>query len=436
MKTLALVGRTNVGKSTIFNRFAGFKSAIVSNQEALTRDKKAVVIKKGNKVFNLVDTGGFFPSEKGNFDELVFFKTQEAIQNADLILFVVDKKFGLSPFDSEISKVLRKSEKKVFLLINKIDFKEGSIEDFKKLGFEDVFEISAEHNLGFEKLIKRILKHLPENETQEDINYPKITIIGKPNVGKSSLLNAISKQDLMITSPFSGTTIDAVEFEINYKGKKYRFVDTAGVKKKSKTILKEEKLSTSKSFSAIEYADLCLMVLDGSDQFNEQDLKLISKINDVGRSMIIVINKLDLFKGEEKKVLERLALMAPYLDSYPKVFLSALQAEGLKNLFNQIYRVQENSDKDIKTNKLNDLLHEALEKQPLPYKSSFKPKIRFVHQGGKNPHIITMHGNSLNKIDGSYKRYLIKFFSKKLNLLGVNVKLKFLNTKNPFNTKK
>ena len=207
------------------------------------------------------------------------------------------------------------------LNINKIDFKEGSVEDFKKLGFEDAFEISAEHNLGFEKLIKQILKHLPESETQEDINHPKITIIGKPNVGKSSLLNAISKQDLMITSPVSGTTIDAVEFEINYKGKKYRFVDTAGVKKKSKTILKEEKLSTSKSFSAIEYADLCLMVLDGSDQFNEQDLKLISKINDVGRSMIIVINKLDLFKGEEKKVLERLALMAPYLDSYPKVFL-------------------------------------------------------------------------------------------------------------------
>ena len=218
MKTLALVGRTNVGKSTIFNRFAGFKSAIVSNQEALTRDKKAVVIKKGNKAFNLIDTGGFFPSEKGNFDELVFFKTQEAIQNADLILFVVDKKFGLSPFDSEISKVLRKSEKKVFLLINKIDFKEGSVEDFKKLGFEDAFEISAEHNLGFEKLIKQILKHLPESETQEDINHPKITIIGKPNVGKSSLLNAISKQDLMITSPVSGTTIDSVEFEINYKG--------------------------------------------------------------------------------------------------------------------------------------------------------------------------------------------------------------------------
>ena len=436
MKTLALVGRTNVGKSTIFNRLAGSKSAIVSNQEALTRDKKTVAIRKDKRVFNLIDTGGFFPSEKSDFDELVFYKTQEAIQNADLILFVVDKKFGLSPFDSEISKVLRKLEKKVFLLINKIDFKEGSTEDFKKLGFEDVFEISAEHNLGFEELVKRILKHLPKNETQEDTNYPKITIIGKPNVGKSSLLNAISKQDLMITSPLSGTTIDAVEFEINFKKKKYRFIDTAGVKKKSKTVLKEEKLSTIKSFSAIEYADLCLMVLDGSNQFNEQDLKLISKINDVGRSMIIVINKLDLFKGDEKKVLERLSTIAPYLNSYPIVFLSALEAKGIKKLFDQIYRVQQNSVKDIKTNKLNDYLREALSKQPLPYKSSFRPKIRFIHQGGKNPHIMMMHGNSLNKIDESYKRYLVNFLSKKLNLMGVNIKLKFLNTKNPFNKKK
>ena len=377
--TVALVGRTNVGKSSIFNRLAKSKSAIVSEEEGLTRDIKTASVRLGNKFVNLVDTGGFFTSKDDDFEEMILSKAYEAIEIAEVILFVVDKKFGISPFDKEIASFIRKSNKEVIMVINKIDVKtlEGT-SVFEELGFKEKIEVSAEHNLGIDQLNKLMFSKVEEEENFFENNIPKICILGKPNVGKSSTINSILNEKKMIVSNVPGTTIDASSFLL------------------------------------------------------DQDRKLLEKARDNGKAMIVVVNKKDLIDkktlGEIEKTLDKDSM----LNGLPICFISAKKKEGIKYLFDNIYRVLENADKKISTNKLNNVLKKALETKSIPFKGKFRPKIRFVHQGGKNPHIITIHGNSLEKLEGSYKRFLINFYQKKLGLLGITFKLKFITSKNPY----
>ena len=431
--TVALVGRTNVGKSSIFNRLAKSKSAIVSEEEGLTRDIKTASVRLGRKFVSLVDTGGFFTSKDDDFEEMILSKAYEAIEIADVILFVVDKKFGISPFDKEIASFIRKSNKEVIMVINKIDVKtlEGT-SVFEELGFKEKIEVSAEHNLGIDQLNKLMFSKVEEEENFFENNIPKICILGKPNVGKSSTINSILNEKKMIVSNVPGTTIDSVDTKLIYKNKEYIFIDTAGIRRKSKTISKEEKFSVIKSLESNKIADLSIIMLDASSFFLDQDRKLLEKARDNGKAMIVVVNKKDLIDkktlGEIEKTLEEDSM----LKGLPICFISAKKKEGIKYLFDNIYRVLENADKKISTNKLNNVLKKALETKSIPFKGKFRPKIRFVHQGGKNPHIITIHGNSLEKLEGSYKRFLINFYQKKLGLLGITFKLKFITSKNPY----
>ena len=240
-KTVALVGRTNVGKSSIFNKLVKAKSSIVSSQEGLTRDMKTAELKYNNKTVQLVDTGGFYTSKDDNFEDLILIKAHEAIGTSDLVLFIVDKKFGLSPFDKELANILRKSGKEVTLVINKIDVKtiEGT-EVFHELGFDSKVEISAEHNLNIDKLKELIFKDVADDEELSEKQIPKISVIGKPNVGKSSTVNALLDQDKMIVSDIAGTTIDSVDVKINYRSKEYLLIDTAGIRRKNKTTEKKK----------------------------------------------------------------------------------------------------------------------------------------------------------------------------------------------------
>ena len=432
-KTIALVGRTNVGKSSIFNKLIKAKSSIVSNEEGLTRDMKTAELKSNNKTIQLIDTGGFYTSKDDDLEDLILIKAHEAIAIADLILLIVDNKFGLSPFDKELANILRKSGKEVVLVVNKIDVKtdEGT-QIFHELGFKTKIEISAEHNLNIDGLKELIFKNVRENEDPSENAIPKICIIGKPNVGKSSTVNALLDQDQMIVSDIAGTTIDSVDVKINYRSKDYYLVDTAGIRRKNKTTEKEEKFSVIKALDSIEKSDMTILMLDATNFLVEQDMKLIEKAKEIGRSMVIVVNKIDLIAKEEIKRIEERIKEESSLKGFPLAMISALEKKGFRTLFDYVYRVLENSKMKLSTTKLNKILIDAKESKSIPYKGKFRPKIRYVHQGGRNPHVLTFHGNSLDKLEGSYVRFLGNYFHKKLNLMGTNIKLKFINSKNPY----
>ena len=431
--TVSLVGRTNVGKSSIFNKLAKSKSALVSELEGLTRDIKTATIKKDNKTINLIDTGGFYTSKEDNFEEMILAKAFEAIEISQIILFVVDKKFGISPYDKEIASIIRKSNKKVILVINKIDVKtiEGT-SIFDEFGFNEKIEVSSEHNINIADLKNLIFSKIDQDEEISEEELPKICVMGKPNVGKSSTINSIINQKKMIVSNVPGTTIDSVDTKILYKGKNYLFIDTAGIRRKNKTVSKEEKFSVIKSLESNLNADLSIIMLDASSFLLDQDRKLIEKARDNGRAIVIAVNKTDLLDKEAKSDIENILKTDPMFVGLPCCFISAKNREGLKHLFDNIYRVLENVKKNISTNKLNNILRKAMDAKSIPFKGKFRPKIRFVHQGGKNPHVITVHGNSLEKIEGSYKRFLVNFYQKKLELLGITIKLKFITSKNPY----
>jgi len=431
--TVSLVGRTNVGKSSIFNKLAKSKSALVSELEGLTRDIKTATIKKDNKTINLIDTGGFYTSKEDNFEEMILAKAFEAIELSQIILFVVDKKFGISPYDKEIASIIRKSNKKVILVINKIDVKtiEGT-SIFDEFGFNEKIEVSSEHNINIADLKNLIFSKIDQDEEISEEELPKICVMGKPNVGKSSTINSIINQKKMIVSNVPGTTIDSVDTKILYKGKNYLFIDTAGIRRKNKTVSKEEKFSVIKSLESNLNADLSIIMLDASSFLLDQDRKLIEKARDNGRAIVIAVNKTDLLDKDAKSDIENILKTDPMFVGLPCCFISAKNREGLKHLFDNIYRVLENVKKNISTNKLNNILRKAMDAKSIPFKGKFRPKIRFVHQGGKNPHVITVHGNSLEKIEGSYKRFLVNFYQKKLELLGITIKLKFITSKNPY----
>ncbi len=417
--TVALVGRTNVGKSSLFNKLAKSKSALVSEQEGLTRDIKSTSIHLGGKSINLIDTGGFFTSKDDDFEEMILSKAYEAIEYAEVILFVVDKKFGISPFDKEIASLIRKSNKEVIMVINKIDVKtsEGTA-IFEELGFKEKVEVSAEHNLGIDQLKTLLFSKVKEEENLFENNIPKICILGKPNVGKSSTINSISNEKKMIVSNVPGTTIDSIDSKITYKNKEYIFIDTAGIRKKSKTTSKEEKFSVIKSLESNKIADLSVIMFE--------------KAKENGKAIIIAVNKMDLLDKTSLNEIEKNLSNDSMFNGLPVCFISAKDRHGIRHLFDNIYRVLENADKKISTNKLNNILRKALETKSIPFKGKFKPKIRFVHQGGKNPHIVTLHGNSLEKLEGSYKRFLNNFYQKQLGLMGITLKLKFITSKNPY----
>ena len=336
------------------------------------------------------------------------------------------------PFDKEIASFIRKSNKEVIMVINKIDVKtsEGTA-IFEELGFKEKVEVSAEHNLGIDQLKTLLFSKVKEEENLFENNIPKICILGKPNVGKSSTINSISNEK-MIVSNVPGTTIDSIDSKITYKNKEYIFIDTAGIRKKSKTTTKEEKFSVIKSLQSNKIADLSVIMLDASNFLLDQDRKLIEKARENGKAIIIAVNKVDLLGKTSLNEIEKNLSNDSMFNGLPVCFISAKDRHGIRHLFDNIYRVLENADKKISTNKLNNILRKALDTKSIPFKGKFKPKVRFVHQGGKNPHIITFHGNSLEKLEGSYKRFLNNFYLNELSLLGITLKLKFITSKNPY----
>ena len=432
-KVVSLIGRTNVGKSTIFNRLVGKNTAIVSELEGLTRDRKISEISFNDKKLDLVDTGGFFSSEKNNFEDLILVQAHEALNSSDLILFVVDSKTGLTPYDKDLALMLRKSGKLIKLIINKIDVKDkGNISTFDELGFKESLAVSAEHNINFD-LLKRYLSSFADSIESVSEELINVCVLGKPNVGKSSTINSLLDQNRLIVSDISGTTIDSTDVQIKWKKKTYCFIDTAGVRKKNKTSEKEEKISVIKSLESLQRADICLLLLDPTSFMKDQDMTLISQAKSVGKALVIGINKSDLINKEKAKEIKQIIDNDPLVKKIPYFFFSAKNKTGLSKVMKFIESLERKISLNFSTNKLNQILKKSLEKKSIPFRGKFKPKIRYVHQGGKNPHIIIIHGNSLDKLDKSYLRFLENRFTSEICPPGIQTKLKLVSSKNPYN---
>ena len=438
MSVVAIVGRPNVGKSTIFNILTASRSAIVADYSGLTRDRKYGTLKDSG--VTLIDTGGL-NEDSDDMSHAIKEQTDLAIDEADSLLFVVDAIDGLLPTDQEIAQSLRKQNKNITLLINKADNPklEESSAEFINLGFKQTIFLSASHNKGFSEL-RELLSEYDDSEPNQDSIYDsdsvKISIIGRPNAGKSTLVNALIGEDRLVVSSESGTTRDSIDVPLEFKNKKITLIDTAGMRRKRSIKEETEKFSVSKSVDSIKRGDLVILLLDGSENIVDQDIHLLGLTLAIGRPVIVVANKIDLLNKSEREGLENKINRKLKFASYIKLhYISALEKRGLKRLLNVADKVYLDSLRDLDTSIINKILKSATYNQQPPMAGRFRPKLRYAHSGGKNPPTIIIHGNNLKQIQESYTRYLENYFRKELDLGSTPLDIVYKDQENPFKNK-
>ena len=430
--TVALVGRPNVGKSTIFNRLVGRKVAIIEDTPGVTRDRIYGDVSYGSYRFHLIDTGGIDVS-KELFNDEIKIQAEIAIEEADIVIFVVDGKEELNHNDYVIRDMLKKSSKDVIVAVNKIDNnnRNDNIYNFYELGFEKVIGISGEHNIGIDELLDDIIANFkPLNDDNiYDSNKIKFCIIGRPNVGKSSLVNALLNEEKAIVSDVAGTTRDAVDTEFKYDGKDFVVIDTAGMRKKGRIYENVEKYSLLRSMKAIERSDVCVIVINAEEGIIEHDKHIASYALEAGKPMVLVVNKWDTVndKNDIKSFSILLRNEFQFLSYVPIVFLSAKTKKRIHTLMPEIDKVYNNSLKEIKTSVLNGVIRDAvLLNQPPSYKGK-RLKIYFVNQSGIQPPKFTFNVNSKNLVHFSYERYLENKLRENFDLEGTPIIIQFKN---------
>lgn len=430
MPTVALVGRPNVGKSTVFNRLVGKKISIIEDTPGVTRDRIYGDVTYNDYKFHLIDTGGI---DVGNedFNKEITIQATLAIDEADIIVFIVDGKEELNRNDFIIRDMLRKSNKKIILAINKIDNekRKEDIYNYYELGFDNVIPISGEHNLGIGTLLDEITKDFKpyESDIDED-NKIKFCVIGRPNVGKSSLVNAIVGSEKSIVSNIAGTTRDAIDTPFTYDKGEYVIIDTAGIRKSGKIYENIEKYSVIRAMKAIERSNVCVVVINAEEGIIEHDKHIASYALEAGKPIVLVVNKWDTVK--DKTIAEYTKLMRSefqFLSYVPIVFLSAMTKKRIHTLMPEIKKVYENSKKEIKTSILNDVIRDAvLLNQPPSYKGK-RLKIYFVSQKGTMPPRFIFNVNSKGLVHFSYERYLENKIRESFDLEGTPIQIEFKN---------
>ena len=430
MPTVALVGRPNVGKSTIFNKLIGKKVSIIEDTPGVTRDRIYGDVKYQNYCFHLIDTGGI---DIGNedFNKEIIMQATLAIDESDVIVFIVDGKEELNRNDFVIRDMLVKSNKKIILAVNKIDNekRKNDIYNYYELGFENVIPVSGEHSIGLTLLLDEITKDFSPYE-QENIldNKIKFCVIGRPNVGKSSLVNAVLGEEKSIVSNIAGTTRDAIDTTFTYDKEEYVIIDTAGIRKSGKIYENIEKYSVIRAMKAIERSNVCVVIINAEEGIIEHDKHIASYALEAGKPIVLVVNKWDTVK--EKTISEYTKLMKnefQFLSYVPIVFLSAKTKKRIHTLMPEIKKVYENSKKEIKTSILNNVIRDAvLLNQPPSYKGK-RLKIYFVSQNGITPPKFTFHVNSKNLVHFSYKRYLENKIRESFDLEGTPIEIEFKN---------
>ena len=429
-QTVCLIGKPNVGKSTIFNKLIKEDRAIIMDEPGITRDRIYGTVNYNDKSFLLIDTGGI---DLGNedFNKDIILQASIAIDESDVIVFVVDGKEEISANDLKIRDMLIKSDKKVIVAVNKIDNKkrEEVIYNFYELGFDTILPISASHNLGFDKLLDEITKNFKDtNEIVDDTI--KFSIIGRPNVGKSSLMNALLNEERSIVSDVAGTTRDAIDTKFKYMGNEYTVIDTAGMRKKGKIYESVEKYSLIRSLKAIDRSDVCVVVIDASQGIIEHDKHIISYATDAGKGLVICVNKWDTVEDPNSDIKKWKELIKYELQFVPYakiVFLSAKTKKRIHTLMPEIISAYENNKKEIKTSLLNNVIVDAVSMhQPPSYKGK-RLKIYFVSQTDNCPPKFTFNVNSKGLVHFSYERYLENQIRENFDLTGTPIILKFKN---------
>ena len=443
---IALVGRPNVGKSTLFNRLTKTRDALVADMPGVTRDRQYGDGLIGDRPYIVIDTGGLSGEDEG-VDSLMQTQAHQAMQEADIVLFLVDGRGGLSGHDQTIAQQLRQLDKEIIVLVNKAEgMNEDVVEsDFYSLGLGQPYAVSASHGDGITPLMEELLARIPmDNDDVEEQtgnsyeasykkNGIKLAIVGKPNVGKSTLINRLMGEERVVAFDMPGTTRDSIFIPFERDGKRYTFIDTAGVRRRSRVKETIEKFSIIKALQAIESANVVLLMLDAHEGLTDQDLHLLSYVLDTGRALIIAINKWDgMTKDAREFVKEQLERRLPFLDYAKYHYISALHGSGVGLLYESVDKAYESAMKRHQPATLSQLLEDAVQMHQPPLARGRRIKLRYAHQGGQNPPLIVIHGSQTEHIPESYKRYLVNSFRKWLKLEATPIRLEFKNSSNPY----
>ncbi len=442
LPTLVLVGRPNVGKSTLFNRLTGTRDALVHDLPGMTRDRHYGRGRIGGKPYLVVDTGGLEPVAREGIMAEMARQTLQAIDEADAIVFMVDARSGLTPQDKVIADRLRRATCPVLLAVNKAEGMNRAVvtAEFHELGLGEPLAISGAHGDGIADLVDEALAPFPEEEEHADeFGIPKIALVGRPNVGKSTLVNALVGEERVIAFDQPGTTRDSIYVEFERDGKPYILIDTAGVRRKGKVFETVEKFSVIKTLQAIEDANVVVLVLDARENISEQDAHLAGFVLETGRALVVAINKWDGLSAEQRDDIKRdIGRKLAFLDFARFNYISALKGKGLDTLLKDVEAAHAAAFIKMSTPKLTRVLEMAVEQHAPPKNGLFRPKPRYAHQGGKNPPVIVLHGNALEGLRDDYKRYLESSFRKAFKLQGtpLRIQVKEDEGKNPFEGKK
>ena len=430
-KTVCLIGRPNTGKSTLFNRLINEKKSIIADEAGVTRDRVYGICNYKDKSFHLIDTGGI-DLEKKEFNDSIFIQAEMAINESDVIVFLVDGKEDLTLNDFKIRDILLKSDKKIILAINKIDDKkhEENIYNFYELGFENIIMISGEHKKNIDELLNMITEDFNPYTTEEDEAVLKFSLIGRPNVGKSSLVNAILDEERAIVSDVAGTTRDSVDAKFKYNGEDYVVIDTAGLRKKGKIYENIEKFSYIRSIKAIDRSDVCVILINAEEGIIEHDKHIASYAIEAGKAVVIVVNKWDTIEDKDaamKKWKTNIRNNFQFMPYAEIVFLSAKTKARIHTLMPAIKKAYESATLEIKTSALNDCIRDAyMLHEPPSYKGK-RLKIYFVNQSGNKPPKFTFNVNNKGLVHFSYERYLENKIRESFDLTGTPIIIQFKN---------
>ena len=438
---IALVGRPNVGKSTLFNRLTKSRDAIVADFAGLTRDRHYGQGRQGKHEYIVIDTGGFEPdASRGIFKEMAK-QTQQAVAEADVVIFVLDARAGLAGQDHEIANYLRRLGKPTLLVANKAEgMKDGlQLTEFYELGLGEVQAVSAAHGQGVRDLVEMALGllNLPEPEEEvfgdEDQRPVRLAVAGRPNAGKSTLINTWLGEERLVAFDMPGTTRDAITVPFERNGQKFELIDTAGLRRKGKVFEAIEKFSVVKTLQAIEGANVVLLLIDATAGVTDQDAHIAGFILESGRSVVLAINKWDAVDDYQRQMLERsIETRLSFLKFAPMHFISAQKRQGIEPLWKSIIQAHRAATCKMPTPVLTRILLESIQFQTPKKVGAYRPKMRYAHQGGMNPPIIVIHGNSLEHVTEAYKRFLEGRFRKEFNLVGTPLRIDLKTSHNPY----
>lgn len=434
LPTIAIVGRPNVGKSTLFNVLTRTRDALVANQSGLTRDRQFGRGRVGDKDYWVIDTGGL-TDDNDHIAQHISSQVTHAIEEADTILFIVDGRNGLTAADETIAQQLRSVNKPIYLVVNKTDGLQASMAmaEFYALGWGEIYPISSTHKHGISDLMDEVLEKLDCSEVNEQDDSIKVAIVGRPNVGKSTLVNRILGEQRVIAYDQPGTTRDSIFIPFERDGQTYTLIDTAGVRRRSKVAETIEKFSVLKTLKAIEQAHVVILVLDAHEGPTDQDANLLGHILELGRALVIAVNKWDgLEKDEREWVRVTLGRKLHFVDFAKIHFISALHGTGVGNLYRTIQQAHRAAFLEIGTSRLNQILQDAVETHQPPSVRGRRIKLRFIHQGGSNPPTFVIHGNQVESLPQAYKRYLHNCLRQHFDLAGTPIRLEMRQGENPY----